>query len=58
MDLEALYHNVYENPGDDRRRLVLADALLERGDPRGELITLQFATHAIARKRARVCPAV
>ena len=53
MDLSELYQNVYENPGDDRRRLVLADALLEQGDVRGELISLQFATHAVARKRAK-----
>ncbi|MBL8957172.1 MAG: TIGR02996 domain-containing protein [Myxococcaceae bacterium] len=53
MTLERLYRDVYESPGDDRRRLVLADALLERADPRGELIMLQFQTHALARKRAK-----
>jgi len=53
MHLEHLYESVYENPGDDRRRLVLADALLESGDPRGELIMLQFQTNALARKRAK-----
>ena len=53
MNPEQLYQNVYENPADDTRRLVLADALLERGDPRGELIMLQFETHALARKRAK-----
>ncbi len=53
MNLEHLFDSVYEKPGDDRRRLVLADALLERGDPRGELIMLQFQTHAVARKRAK-----
>lgn len=48
-----LYQKVYENPGDDAARLVLADALLEAGDVRGELIMLQFQTHALARKRAK-----
>ncbi|MDP1917481.1 MAG: hypothetical protein Q8L14_14670, partial [Myxococcales bacterium] len=32
---------------------VLADALLEVGDPRGEFIALQFETSARARKRAQ-----
>ena len=36
---------VYENPDDDEPRLVLADWLLERGDPRGELISLQYRRH-------------
>lgn len=53
MNLEPLYDSVYERPGDDRRRLVLADALLEVGDPRGELIMLQFQTNALSRKRAK-----
>src|ERR1043165_3448158 len=34
---------VYAAPDDDGPRLVYADALLERGDPRGELIALQIA---------------
>ncbi len=38
---EALLQAVYDDPDDDAPRLVYADALLERGDPRGELITLQ-----------------
>lgn len=33
---------VYANPADDAPRLVYADWLLERNDPRGELISLQF----------------
>ncbi|MBX3226939.1 MAG: TIGR02996 domain-containing protein [Labilithrix sp.] len=41
--LADLYADVYANPAEDAPRLVLADALLERGDPRGELIMLQFA---------------
>ena len=36
---------VYENPDDDGPRLVYADWLLEHGDPRGELITLQYRRH-------------
>ena len=53
LPLAQLYQKVYENPGDDAARLVLADALLEAGDVRGELIVLQFQTHALARKRAK-----
>lgn len=34
---------VYEDPFDLSRRQVLADSLLERGDPRGEFIALQLA---------------
>lgn len=39
---DALLEEVYASPDDDAPRLVLADLLLERGDPRGELITLQI----------------
>lgn len=42
-DEEAeLLECVYARPDDDAPRLVLADWLLERGDPRGELIALQL----------------
>jgi uncharacterized protein (TIGR02996 family) len=41
-DLVALFAMVYESPDDDARRAVLADALEEAGDPRGELIHLQL----------------
>ena len=34
---------VYARPEDDTARLVLADALTEQGDPRGEFIVLQYA---------------
>ncbi|MDP1825479.1 MAG: hypothetical protein Q8L48_19630 [Archangium sp.] len=34
--LEALFDAVYDDPGADGPRLVLADALVEVGDPRGE----------------------
>jgi len=37
-----LVQMILEEPADDGRRLVYADWLLERGDPRGELISLQF----------------
>jgi uncharacterized protein (TIGR02996 family) len=36
---------VYENPDRDEPRLVYADWLLERGNPRGELIVLQCKRH-------------
>ncbi len=42
-DPEALMAAVLAAPDDDAIRLVLADALQERGDPRGELISLQIA---------------
>ena len=40
---EALRLAVIENPNDDDARLVLADVLLEHGDPQGELIQLQIS---------------
>lgn len=40
-DLEALLAAIYASPDDDAPRLVYADALLERGDPRGEFIVRQ-----------------
>jgi len=40
---EALLADVYANPGDDPPRRVYADFLLERGDVRGELISLQLS---------------
>lgn len=52
MELAGLYRDVYEHPADDGRRKVLADALLDVGDPRGELIALQYQANALARKRA------
>jgi uncharacterized protein (TIGR02996 family) len=42
----ALYDAVWAAPDDDAPRLVLADFLTERGDPRGEFIALQLARHA------------
>lgn len=42
QDLTSLEAAVYAASDDDGPRLVYADALLEKGDPRGEFITLQF----------------
>ena len=42
MDHEALFlQAVLENPDDDTPRLIYADWLEERGDPRGEFIRVQ-----------------
>ena len=40
--IEQLFQSVYEHPHDDAPRTVLADALIERNDPRGELISVQL----------------
>jgi uncharacterized protein (TIGR02996 family) len=47
----ALLADVYASPDDDAPRSVLADHLLETGDPRGELIRLQLETPGTARER-------
>jgi uncharacterized protein (TIGR02996 family) len=49
---DELFQRVYEAPGDDAPRLVLADALQQDGDPRGEFIALQLGSSSRARKRA------
>jgi uncharacterized protein (TIGR02996 family) len=41
--IPELYAAVYANPDDDAPRAVLADALTQAGDPRGEFISLQLA---------------
>lgn len=41
LSAAAQLEHVLRHPDDDDARLVLADALQEAGDPRGELITLQ-----------------
>lgn len=51
--LAALALDLYRAPADPARRAVLADALLEAGDPRGEFIALQRHGSARARKRAQ-----
>jgi uncharacterized protein (TIGR02996 family) len=50
--LAALYREVFEHPDDDHVRLVLADALLAAGDPRGELILAQLRPEADHEQRA------
>lgn len=42
--MSDLQVKVHEAPDDDAAKLVVADALLERKDPRGEFIVLQFKT--------------
>lgn len=49
-DVSALFRDVYANPFDDGRRAVLADALTETGDVRGEFISLQLTP---SKKHAR-----
>lgn len=42
-DVGGLVNAVFASPDDDSLRLVLADALTERGENRGDFITLQYA---------------
>ena len=51
-DDDALLAAIYAAPDDDTPRLVFADALTERGDPRGEFIALQ-----LARAKGKATPA-
>lgn len=44
--LSRLFADIVAAPDEDDARLVYADALIERGDPRGELIVLQVARAA------------
>ena len=53
-DIEALYRAVFAGPADDAPRLVLADALQEQGDPRGEFISLQLQTPRSQRSDRRM----
>lgn len=53
-DLEQLYRAVFAAPEDDGPRLVLADALQERGDPRGEFISLQLQSPRAQRSERRM----
>lgn len=41
-DVDALWADVFAAPDEDEPRHVLADALMELGDPRGELIAIQL----------------
>ncbi|MFT3840135.1 MAG: TIGR02996 domain-containing protein [Myxococcaceae bacterium] len=43
---DGLMRAIVERPDDDAARLVYADALLERGDPHGDLIRLQVTAEA------------
>ena len=52
--LETLYSPIWEDPRDSARRQVLADVLLERGDPRGEFISLQLAHASPKRQRTLI----
>jgi uncharacterized protein (TIGR02996 family) len=45
-DMKALFEAVYTSPDSDAPRHILADALQETGDPRGEFIALQLAEAA------------
>lgn len=49
--LEELYAKVYAAPDDLELRLVLGDALLEIGDPRGEYISLQHTRSSPEREK-------
>jgi uncharacterized protein (TIGR02996 family) len=44
-EIETLFANVYAHPEDDTYRWVLADALQEKGDPRGTFISVQLLHH-------------
>ncbi len=52
VPVASLFAPVWEKPRDLARRQVLADVLLERGDPRGEFISLQLAKASPDRQRA------
>lgn len=53
-DIEQLYSAVFAATADDGPRLVLADALQERGDPRGEFISLQLQRPRAQRSERRM----
>jgi uncharacterized protein (TIGR02996 family) len=59
LTVEKLFAAVYADPAADEARQVLADRLVELGDPRGEVIALQMkrpddarAKRLIAKHRA------
>ena len=52
--IDALIREVHARPDADDVRLVLADALLAQGDPRGELIALQLAGTSDDRQLDRI----
>jgi uncharacterized protein (TIGR02996 family) len=49
--LDELFAAVHAAPQDDEPRTVLADALQQRGDPRGEFIALQLQRRDVDRQR-------
>lgn len=51
-ELAGLFEAVLEDPDDDARRAVYADALQQRGDVRGEIIALQLAGTPAANAKA------
>ena len=54
VDLDELLSMVYESPEEDEPRLVYADALMQRGDLRGEFIALQIlGKDAPSKRRAK-----
>jgi uncharacterized protein (TIGR02996 family) len=51
-ELAGLFEAVLDDPDDDARRAVYADALQQRGDVRGEIIALQLAGTPAANAKA------
>ena len=54
MSLEPLFAAVFANPDDEGARQVLADALMEQGDPRGEFMSLQLQPRRTQRSERRM----
>lgn len=54
VSLDALFAAVFASPADDGPRHVLADALMEAGDPRGEFISLQLQPRRTQRSERRM----
>jgi uncharacterized protein (TIGR02996 family) len=52
--IDALYQAVFAAPHDDGPRLVLADALQEAGDPRGEFLSLSLQPRRTQRSERRM----
>ncbi len=50
--IDELFAEVYANPDDDPLKRVLSDALMARGDPRGELILFQLEPDKDYHRRA------
>lgn len=54
--LDPILGAILADPADDTPRLVYADRLIERGDPRGELIVVQIERERLERERRRASP--